>query len=299
MTFEAFLQAHPGRDFLVNGVRLHYIDEGEGEPLIMLHGNPTWSYMFRHLIDDLRGRYRVIAIDHVGCGMSERPADSKYEYTLSRRVADLEALFDHLGLTDNLTLIMHDWGGMIGMSYAARHRDRIARLVLMNTAAFFLPESKPFPWELKLARTPIIGALGVRALNVFCKGSAKHCVLKPLPTDVRGAYLKPYDSWSNRIAVHRFVQDVPIKPGDRAYEMVRATRDALGEFERTPMLICWGEADFIFDNHFLNEWVRRTPFAEILRLRDAGHYLMEDEPEAVAARVRSFLSENPPPPKSP
>ena len=151
-SLEKFLIDHPGRDFDRDGLKLHYIDEGSGEPIVMVHGNPTWSFYYRHLIDSLRDSYRVIVPDHIGCGLSDKPDDSRYRYTLSSRVDDLERLLDHLGLDRDLTLIMHDWGGMIGMAYAARHPERIARLVVSNTAAFHKPASKPMPRALTICR---------------------------------------------------------------------------------------------------------------------------------------------------
>src|ERR1700726_1277861 len=101
-------------------LRLHYLDEGQGPPIVMLHGNPTWSYYYRDLVKGLCGEHRVIVPDHIGCGGSDKPGDDRYEYPLERRVFDLEALLDHLGLRDNLTLVLHDWGGMIGMAFAHR-----------------------------------------------------------------------------------------------------------------------------------------------------------------------------------
>ena len=168
-----FLDDHPGRDFDRGGLRLHYIDEGSGEPVVMLHGNPTWSFFYRHLIDALRGSHRVIVPDHIGCGLSDKPDDSRYTYTLASRVDDLELLLDHLGLESDLTLVMHDWGGMIGMTYAARHPERIARLVVSNTAAFHKPPAKPMPRALAIC--PRLGAGGVPGpgLNVFCHGTAR------------------------------------------------------------------------------------------------------------------------------
>src|SRR4051812_25210803 len=164
-TLDAFLAAHPGRDLDRDGIRLHYLDEGEGEPVVMVHGNPTWSFYYRNLVDALSGQYRTIVPDHVGCGLSDKPDDSKYAYTLKSRVDDLEALLDHLEVARGITLILHDWGGMIGMAYAARHPGRIARLVILNTAAFPLPASKPFPWPLRICRDTAFGSWLVRSRN--------------------------------------------------------------------------------------------------------------------------------------
>src|SRR5262249_61254450 len=120
------------------------LDEGTGDPVVMVHGNPTWSFYFRDLVKSLRGTHRVVVPDHVGCGLSDKPDDARYAYTLRRRVDDLERLLDHLGLRDRLTLVLHDWGGMIGMAYASRYPERIRRLVILNTAAFLLPAGESF-----------------------------------------------------------------------------------------------------------------------------------------------------------
>src|SRR5262245_40625611 len=145
-----------------SGVRMHYLDEGSGPPVVMVHGNPTWSFYFRNLVQALRDDYRTVVPDHIGCGLSDKPGDDRYEYTLDRRVADLEALLDSLGLTSNLTLVLHDWGGMIGMAFASRHPERIRRLVILNTAAFLLPAGKRLPRSLWLVRNTPLGPLLVR-----------------------------------------------------------------------------------------------------------------------------------------
>jgi haloalkane dehalogenase len=145
---EAFLTAHPGRDLDRAGLRLHYLDEGHGPPVVMLHGNPTWSFYFRRLAVALQAAFRTIVPDQIGCGLSDKPDDTRYAYTLASRTDDLEALLDHLSIDRQITLILHDWGGMVGMTYAARHPERIARLVVMNTAAFHMPRAKRLPWAL-------------------------------------------------------------------------------------------------------------------------------------------------------
>lgn len=283
-----------GRFLYLDGIRYHYLDEGSGEPVLMLHGNPTWSFFYRKLIADLRGERRVIVPDHIGCGLSDKPSDARYSYTLERRVRDIEFLVDHLALPGKLTLVVHDWGGMIGLAYAVRHVERIGRLVVMNTAAFPLPRTKRFPWQLWLCRNPLLGPLLVRGLNGFCKGAARDCVVRaPLPPEVRDMYLKPYDSWRNRIGVLRFVQDIPLSPGDASYALMRETEKGLERLREIPMLLCWGERDFIFDRHFLEEWKRRFPAAEVHAFADAGHYLLEDAGDEVSGFVRGFLAAHP------
>jgi pimeloyl-ACP methyl ester carboxylesterase len=289
-----FRRDHPGRDLDRGGLRYHYLDEGEGEPVVMVHGNPSWSFYYRRLVEALSGSYRTIVPDHIGCGFSDKPGDEAYEYSLARRVADLEALLDHLGVDRGITLVVHDWGGMIGMTYAARHPERIARLVILNTAAFHLPPTKKFPTPLWLCRDTPLGAFLVRRLNLFCTGTAWiGCTRRPMSKDVRDAYVAPYDSWEHRVAVHRFVQDIPLRPGDRSYPIVSEVEGRLHWLADTPMLIAWGMRDFVFDRHFLDEWIRRFPGAEVHRFAKAGHYILEDESDAVITLVREFLAGHP------
>jgi haloalkane dehalogenase len=274
----------------LHGLRYHYLDEGKGEPVVMLHGNPTWSFYYRNLVRALRDDYRTIVPDHIGCGLSDKPDDRRYEYGLPHRARDLEALLDHLGIENDITLVLHDWGGMIGMVYAHWHPERIKRLVVLNTAAFHLPKAKPFPWSLWACRHRLLGPWLVRGLNAFSRAAVRVCCTRsPLPADVRAAYLAPYDSWKNRIAVLRFVQDIPLRPGDRSYSLVSEVQAGLHRFRDRPVLICWGEKDFVFDHHFLEEWQRRFPEAEVHRYADAGHFVLEDAGEEISHLVRAFL----------
>lgn len=294
LAYDSFLENHPGRDLDRDGLRLHYIDEGEGEPVVMLHGNPTWSFYYRNLIETLSGQYRTIALDHIGCGLSEKPDDSRYAYSLKNRVDDLEALLDHLEVDRGITLVVHDWGGMIGMAYAVRHPERIARLVVLNTGAFPLPSSKPFPWPLRICRNTALGEWLVRGGNAFARIAARvGCKRRPMPKDLRDAYTAPYDSWANRIATLRFVQDIPLRAGDRGYDLVLATADRLEQLADVPMLIAWGLKDFVFDRHFLDEWTRRFPKAEVHRFEDCGHYILEDARDEIIPLIQKFLAAHP------
>ena len=260
----------------------------------MVHGNPTWSFYYRGLIGALKDSYRTIAPDHIGCGLSDKPDDRHYHFTLEQRVADLEALVDHLHLGDQITLVLHDWGGMIGMAYASRHPHKIKRLILGNTAAFFLPETKPLPLSLKLCRSGAVGPLLVRGLNAFSRGAAATSVKRrPLPAAVKAGYLAPYDTWANRRAVLRFVQDIPLHPKDAAYDLVAAVEASLPRFKDVPTLILWGAQDFVFDDHFLRSWIERMPQAEVHRFADAGHYIFEDAADDVLPIIRSFLDRHP------
>lgn len=278
-----FLELEPG-------LRLHYLDEGQGPPVVMVHGNPTWSAYYRDLVLDLRDTHRCIVPDHIGCGLSDKPGDDAYNYTLGQRVADLTALIDSLDLDGPFTLVVHDWGGMIGMAYAVDHPNRIARLVILNTSAFHLPKTKRFPLPLWLIRNTPLGSFLVRRLNLFVLGANRFCMTRqPMFPDTAKLYMKPYNNWANRIAVLRFVQDIPLKPGDPAYDRVTHVQKKLGVLRDKPMLICWGMRDFVFDRHFLELWTERFPDADVHRFEDCGHYILEDNPGEVIPLIRRFV----------
>jgi haloalkane dehalogenase len=300
MTFdpEPFRELYPWAPHFFDvgqGVRLHYLDEGQGDPVVLVHGNPTWSFYFRSLVSALSPTHHVIAVDHVGCGLSDKPSDSHYEYVLDRRVADLEALLDSLGLTANLTLVVHDWGGMIGLAFATRHPGRVKRLVVLNSAGFGLPPGRRLPWQVGLVRALPFFPLPVRGLNAFSRGANRLCSVRPgrMTPLVKAAYLAPYDSWAHRVAVQRFVEDIPLGPGDRSWATVQEVSRRIDQFQQVPTLICWGRKDFVFDDAFLAEWRRRLPGAELHVFEDAGHYVLEDAPEEIVPLVRQFLARHP------
>ncbi|HRX87297.1 MAG TPA: alpha/beta fold hydrolase [Phycisphaerae bacterium] len=279
--------------FDLDGLRMHYVDEGAGEVIVCVHGNPTWSFYYRNLIADLRRDHRVVAPDHIGCGRSDKPGDDRYPYRLERRIGDLERLLDHLGLDANLTLVVHDWGGMIGAGVACRRPERIARMVILNTAAFLLPAGKNLPLRLAFIRDTPLATLAVRGFNAFARGALHMAVADPMRPDVQRGYLAPYDSWENRIATLRFVQDIPLAPGDASYAAARWVDDHLARLADIPKLICWGARDFVFDDAFLAEWRRRFPGAEVHRFADAGHYVLEDAGDRIIPLVRDFLARHP------
>ena len=276
------------------GIRMHWIDEGAGDPVVFVHGNPTWSFYFRELVRDLSRDHRCIAVDHVGCGLSDKPGDDRYAYTLATRVADLDALLEHAGATSRVTLVLHDWGGMIGTAWAVRHPERVARIVLLNTAAFRLPKAKALPGLLRLARDFRAGAWLVERHNAFARAATRLAVTKTrLPEEVAAGLVAPYEAPGDRIATLRFVQDIPLAPGDRAWDTVVETEAKLGLLAGIPSLACWGVKDFVFDRHFLEVWERAWPRLEVHRFEQAGHYVLEDERDAIVPLVRDFLARHP------
>ncbi|MGA1873029.1 MAG: alpha/beta fold hydrolase, partial [Thermoplasmatota archaeon] len=209
-------------------LRFHYLDEGEGEVLLMLHGNPTWSFYYRELIKAFRDRYRVVVPDLMGCGLSDRPTDEQYDYRYGRRIRDIEELLGFLGIADGITLIAHDWGGIIGSGVAARNPEMFSRFVMMNTAGFRMPEGKRLPWQLWYAKHfPLIPAVQIRGFNAFVRLATVFGLESRMPTDIKKAYTAPYNSWHNRIAVQRFIQDIALHPREPSYDDIRVTDENL------------------------------------------------------------------------
>jgi len=278
----------------INGLAYHFIDEGSGDPLVMIHGNPTWSFYYRSLIQGLSPRFRTIAPDHIGCGLSEKPDLKRYDFRLKSRVDDLEKLMQHLALNQRVTLILHDWGGMIGMAYALRNPGSISRIILMNTAAFFPPGDRRLPLRLRLVRNfRALATPAVLGLNFFSYAALYMASHKGLTGDVKSGLTAPYSRWNNRLATLKFVQDIPLKSSDPSYELVWNVQENLNRFSKIPMLICWGKHDFVFDNTYLDEWRRRFPDAEIHSFADAGHYVLEDKPEHMQTLIKDFLDRHP------
>ena len=274
----------------MNGFKYHYVDEGSGSPVIMVHGNPTWSFYYRRLIQNLSSHFRSIAVDHIGCGLSDKPTVAQYDYTLDRRIEDLESFICRLELKEKITLVVHDWGGMIGIAYALRHLDRMDKIILLNTAAFFSPQGRPLPLRLKLIRhIKSFAKIAVLGGNAFARSALYMATAKGLPGVVKSGLIAPYNSWQNRIATLKFVEDIPLKPDDPSYETVNTVQNELHHLENVPMLICWGMKDFVFTKAYLDEWRHRFPDAKVHTFEDAGHYVLEDEAETLIDLISEFM----------
>ena len=273
---------------LVGGHRLHYVDEGSGDVLLCVHGNPTWSFAWRSVAKEFSATHRVIAIDHLGCGLSDKP--QQYDYCLANHIANLQVLIEKLDLR-NITLLAHDWGGAIGMGAAGRMPDRFSRFVLFNTAAF---RSTQIPLRIAVCRIPFFGTFALRGLNGFSRAALTMAVEKyeRMTPAVKAGYLAPYDSWANRVAVNRFVKDIPLQEAHPSWSTLVEVESGLEQFQQHPMLLVWGEKDWCFTTDFLDEFERRFPQAETLRISDAGHYVFEDAPEVFLPKLREFCSEH-------
>ncbi len=270
----------------LGGRRLHYLDEGTGPTLLLVHGNPTWSFHWRNLIAALRPRFRLVAPDHIGCGLSDKPQD--YPYQLRQHIDNLLALIEWLDLRE-ITLVAHDWGGAIGLGAALQSKDRFARLVLLNTAAF---RSRQIPLRIRICRTPLFGALAVRGLNAFARAAMRMAVWHRdrMTSAVRAGYLAPYDSWANRIAIQRFVEDIPLQAAHPSYPTLIEIENGLPSLAELPTCFIWGMRDWCFTPHFLDRFLEFFPNPEAHRIAEAGHWVMEDAAEEVIGIVEQFAN---------
>jgi haloalkane dehalogenase len=284
------------------GLRLHYLDEGPptardgdgasappAETILCVHGNPTWSFYWRHLIAAWRDRHRVVAIDHLGCGLSDKPQD--YPYRLADHVDNLRRLIAELDL-HNVTLVAHDWGGAIGVGAAVAEPERFARIVLTNTAAF---RSSRCPLRIRACRIPWLGPFAVRRFNLFLRAALTMATAKPerfTPT-VRAGYLAPYDDYEHRVAIQRFVEDIPLSPNHPSYVTLHAIEDGLPRLVDLPILLAWGMRDWCFTPQFLERFREFWPRAEVRRYDDVGHFTAEDAHERLIADVDQFFSRHP------
>lgn len=273
----------------LGSLRYHYLDEGGGLPLLMVHGNPTWSFYWRNLITAFRDRYRVVVPDHIGCGLSDKP--QRYPYRLAQHVENLVQLIERLDLS-RVTLMVHDWGGAIGLGAALRVPQRISRLVLFNTGAF----PPPFiPARIRACRTPLLGALAVRGGNLFARAALRMAVCHPdrMTGDVRAGLLAPYDSWQHRVAIQRFVEDIPASPRHPTWQTLAEIEAGLPSLATRPAMFVWGMRDWCFTPECLDRLRVSFPAASVQRLEDAGHYVIEDAHERIVPLVADFLDRHP------
>lgn len=270
---------------LSTGHRLHYLDEGKGEPLLMVHGNPTWSFYWRTLVQGLSDRFRCVAPDHLGAGLSDMPED--YPYHLDDHVRNLVELLDHLDLR-GVTLMVHDWGGPIGFGAAVERPDRIARLVVFNTAVFH----GPVPLSIRACRLPLVGDVLVRGLNGFARAAMIRATAHRarFRDGVAAGYLAPYGAWASRVGHLGFVRDIPIEANHPTRAWIdRLTKEVPARFGDRPAQIYWGPRDFVFTDAFLDRWRELLPRAEVTRYADAGHWVVEDAHERILPKLRPFL----------
>ena len=271
--------------FATEAGEMSYLDEGPrtGEAVLMVHGNPTWSFFYRELVRELSPSMRCIVPDHLGCGLSEKPQN--WAYTLPNHIRNLTALLNSLGLK-KVHLVVHDWGGPIGLGAMLPQADKLGRVVILNTAAF---ADTVVPWRIRLCRVPVVGEIIVRGGNGFAWPATWMAVTKALPRDVARGFVYPYGNWADRIATHRFVQDIPAGQGTASDAALAEIERSLPTLQKLPVKILWGGADFCFNRHYYDRWRALLPQAEAVYEAGAGHYLLEDLGKTGSQQVSGFL----------
>ena len=268
--------------FGIDGTKMHYIDSGEGDPIVMLHGNPTWSFFYRNLTEGLSATNRVIVPDHIGMGLSEKP--QKADYCLAFHIKNLKQLIEHLKL-ESFTLVVHDWGGAIGFGYAVDHPEMVKRIVVLNSSAFF---DERIPKRILLCRG-ILGKFLVLRLNLFVKAATVMATVKELPEGVKSEYLRPYDTYENRIGIYTFLRDIPVRAEHRTRQLLDSIEKKLYSLP-SDILILWGAKDFCFTKHYYDRWQNIFPDAKAKLYANAGHYILEDVPDEVLKEIQEFVA---------
>ena len=272
----------------IAGRRMHFLDEGDGDPaqptLLFVHGNPTWSFHWRRLILGQRNGYRCVAMDHLGCGLSDlQPRPLR----LADHVENMLRLVDALDLR-SVTLVAQDWGGAIGLGALLHERARFERIVLFNTGAF-----RPWfiPWRIRVCRTPVLGRLALQGANAFSRAALTMTLARKrrLEPAVAAGYLAPYNSWERRAAVRQFVDDIPLSARHPTWQTLGAIEDRLPELTALPSLLAWGMRDWCFTPECLERFAAVWPQAEVHRLADVGHWVVEDAPDDAAGLLENFL----------
>jgi haloalkane dehalogenase len=277
---------------LPRGGYLHYLDEGAGLPVLMVHGNPTSSFMYRSLIRELSSDFRCLVPDHLGMGLSSRPRAKHYGFKLSDRIADLGFLMDSVDLNEPVHLIVHDWGGPIGLGWAGANPNRVASVTLMNTG-LRLPTKFSLPGRLGFFRqTGFLGQFLSNRLNLFLWGLIRHGTVRPLSKTAVSGLTAPYRIPLHRQAIGRFVADIPLSPSHSSWGTLQNVDRSFAALSQVPVFFVWGLQDFVFTPAFLADFQARRPEAPVLALPWAGHLLLEDEPEKIGRAIRQFLGQS-------
>jgi cis-3-alkyl-4-acyloxetan-2-one decarboxylase len=267
--------------------RLHFVDEGpaDGPVLLFAHGNPTWSYLWRHAIAELSSQgQRCVAFDHMGFGRSDKPPTLS-AYSLQRHVDNAIALIEELDLRD-VTLIAHDWGGPIGLGALLARPDRLKALVLMNTWAWELPSFLP-PF-LREFRTEGLGEILALGGNLFVESIPGGMAKREVDPVMMEAYRAPFPDYWSRAGTLAFQREIPLTERDRSAPVMASIQERLPSLD-VPVLLVWGMRDPVFQPVFLDQWRELFPKARIVELERASHFLVEDDPEGVTSAIAGFL----------
>jgi cis-3-alkyl-4-acyloxetan-2-one decarboxylase len=265
-------------------VRLHYVDEGPADAptLLFVHGNPTWSYMWRHQIGALsdQGR-RCVAFDHMGFGRSDKPPHLA-GYSLHAHIEHARTLVEELDLRD-VTLVAHDWGGPIGLGAMLDHADRLSSAVLINTWAWELPSFVP-PF-IREVRTEGLGEILVLAGNLFVESIPGGMANRATDPVMMEAYRAPFPDYWSRVGMLAFQREIPLTERDRSAVLMGSIHERLQALD-IPVTLVWGMRDPVFQPVFMDQWRELFPDARVVELEDAAHFVPEDRPDAVIEACR-------------
>jgi haloalkane dehalogenase len=265
----------------IGGARVHYIDEGQGPVFVGMHGNPTWSFLYRHIVNGLRDRFRCIALDYPGFGLSTAP--SGYHYTVAEHCRVVEGFVTQLDL-DGITMMVQDWGGPIGFSVAVRHPERFRAFVIGNTFGWPVRGEKTFERFSKLMGSDFPGGLLVKQLDLFTKvfvpGGIKRKKLSQAEKDM---YKRPHPTPASRIPVHVMPREILA-----AHELLLEVEQGLPRVAHLPALIVWGDRDQAFKEPQRRRWESTFPHHKTVILKGASHYIQEDAPEEIVAAIREW-----------
>lgn len=277
-------RAYPftSRRLIVDGGTMHYVDEGSGEPILFVHGTPTWSFLYRHLISALTPTYRCIAADNIGFGLSDKPVNWGYRFADHTR--NLTQLIDRLSL-GRFTLVVHDLGGPIGLSFALAHPERISRLVIANTTLWPLEGAFAPPAAAKLFGTAL-GRFLYLQLNVSPRTLLPMVYgdRSKLTPEIHRQYLAPFPTANERHGLYAFAREMAA--GAPSLAELWAQRAALAHI---PSLLVWGMKDVAFGANYLARWREVLPHATVLELPEAGHLVQEEAPERILTALRAFI----------
>jgi haloalkane dehalogenase len=272
-----------------DGHRLHYVDEGpRSDTLVfMVHGNPSWSFLYRKLIVALRDQVRCVAIDHLGCGFSDKPQDGTY--TLAQHIERAKGLLQSLK-PKRVIFMVHDWGGAIGLGVASQLRELCAGIVVTNTAAF---TDIHIPGRIAICKTRGLGTFINRGLNGFAKAAITMAMPKGerLQGDAAAGFLAPYSNWNDRVAIDAFIKDIPMSDRHPTWSTLKEIETFISNIPEVPKIAFWGIQDFCFSEHFLNRFESFWPELESHRYLEASHYLLETVSEPVAKNLKNWLEQ--------
>jgi haloalkane dehalogenase len=273
---------------MVNGYQMHYIDEGVGDPIVCVHGEPTWAFLYRNFISNLRDIARIVVPDHIGFGKSE--VSQNMPYLLGQHIINFTELLLHLDL-HNITLVVQDWGGPIGFGFAIKYPDRIKRIVIMNTSIGVAKETQKLWYEPFIENGMYDELLG--DMKTFVGDYMLPNMHKKFTREekklLKWAYTAPFPTPESHIGVKKFPLDIPKGPNHPSTPIMQEIKDNLSQLTEKPKRIIWGMKDKIFPPKVTEYWQKIYPETPVIELQEAGHFLQEDAPDQVVNAIKEFI----------